>query len=116
MFPPGRKVAGSDGEGRRRVLERRSGERQASEARHVTAAQCREARRLLGWSLHQLASAAGTYSRDIRRFERVGLLAKPKSGEDRRAAISAVLEQAGVEFTNGDAPGVRLRPKRGMDV
>jgi transcriptional regulator with XRE-family HTH domain len=26
------------------------------------------------------------------------------------AAIRAALEAAGVEFTNGDAPGVRLRP------
>jgi hypothetical protein len=27
------------------------------------------------------------------------------------AAIRRVLERAGVEFTNGYAPGVRLRPK-----
>jgi len=29
------------------------------------------------------------------------------------AAIQRVLEEAGVEFTNGDAPGVRLRTKKG---
>jgi hypothetical protein len=28
------------------------------------------------------------------------------------AAIQRVLEEAGVEFTNGDAPGVRLRRKK----
>ena len=28
------------------------------------------------------------------------------------SAIQRVLEEAGVEFTNGDAPGVRLRRKR----
>jgi transcriptional regulator with XRE-family HTH domain len=28
------------------------------------------------------------------------------------AAIQRVLEAAGVEFTNGDAPGVRLRKKK----
>jgi hypothetical protein len=28
------------------------------------------------------------------------------------AAIQRVLEEAGVEFTNGDAPGVRLRTKK----
>jgi predicted transcriptional regulator len=28
------------------------------------------------------------------------------------AAIQRVLEEAGVEFTNGDAPGVRLRKKK----
>jgi hypothetical protein len=27
------------------------------------------------------------------------------------AAIRTALEAAGVEFTNGDAPGVRLRPR-----
>ena len=29
------------------------------------------------------------------------------------AAIRAALEAAGVEFTNGDAPGVRLRKQEG---
>ncbi|MGB9368214.1 MAG: hypothetical protein WCE79_19600 [Xanthobacteraceae bacterium] len=28
------------------------------------------------------------------------------------AAIEAALEAAGIEFTNGDVPGVRLRKKR----
>jgi hypothetical protein len=28
------------------------------------------------------------------------------------AAIQRVLEEAGVEFTNGDAPGVRVRTKK----
>jgi len=28
------------------------------------------------------------------------------------AAIQRVLEETGVEFTNGDAPGVRLRKKK----
>jgi hypothetical protein len=28
------------------------------------------------------------------------------------AAIQRVLEEAGVEFTNGDAPGLRLRKKK----
>jgi hypothetical protein len=27
-------------------------------------------------------------------------------------AIRSVLEAAGVEFTNGEAPGVKLKPKR----
>jgi hypothetical protein len=29
-----------------------------------------------------------------------------------RAAIQRVLEEAGVEFTNGEAPGLRLRKKK----
>jgi transcriptional regulator with XRE-family HTH domain len=28
------------------------------------------------------------------------------------AAVQRVLEEAGVEFTNGDAPGVRLRKRK----
>jgi hypothetical protein len=49
-------------------------------------------------------------------------LAKQTSGDFERGArspsprtladIRAALEAEGVEFTNGDAPGVRLRPRR----
>jgi transcriptional regulator with XRE-family HTH domain len=31
---------------------------------------------------------------------------------DAISTIRAALEAAGIEFTNGDQPGVRLRPKR----
>ena len=34
---------------------------------------------------------------------------KESPGFDRLGAVRATLEAAGVEFTNGDAPGVRLR-------
>ena len=33
-------------------------------------------------------------------------------GRNNLAALQRVLEKAGVEFTNGDAPGVRLRKSK----
>jgi hypothetical protein len=41
----------------------------------------------------------------VNRFERE--IAEPIPAT--RAAIQRAFEQAGVEFTNGDAPGVRMR-------
>jgi transcriptional regulator with XRE-family HTH domain len=72
-------------------------------------AQLRAARALAGWSREHLAEAAGTTERTIARIE-AGETA-PRGTTV--AAIRAALEAAGVEFTNGDAPGVRLRKRRG---
>lgn len=70
--------------------------------------QCKMARAALGWGVRDLAAAAKVAPDTIARLER---------GEDLRErtleAIQAVLEAAGIEFTNGDAPGVRLRAKSG---
>jgi hypothetical protein len=33
-------------------------------------------------------------------------------GPERQAAIQLVLEAAGIEFLDGNAPGVRLHPKK----
>lgn len=41
----------------------------------------------------------------VRRFE---ARSKLRVSEDARLKIEAALEAAGIEFTNGDAPGVRL--------
>lgn len=70
------------------------------------AAHSRGARGLLDITQEQLAAAAGVDVETIRRFER---------GEQRPyastlAKIRAALERRGIEFTNGDSPGVRLRP------
>jgi len=69
-----------------------------------TPAQSRAARGLLGWSQQALAEAAGLRSwRTIQRFE---------AGERTPKALREIrtaLESAGVEFTNGDEPGVKLR-------
>lgn len=74
----------------------------------MTREQCREARRLLGWTQNQLAEAADICLHAVGTFERIGREAR-RSGSHRRSAIRAALEDAGVIFTSGDAPGVRLR-------
>ena len=65
--------------------------------------QCRMARAALGLGIRELALAAKVSIDTITRFERGDLL-KERTIE----AIQRVLEAAGVEFTNGDQPGVRL--------
>lgn len=67
--------------------------------------QVRAARGLLDWSRDQLSERSGVAKRTLVRFEAA-------EGETREGTLSAIrnaLEAAGVEFTNGDAPGVRLR-------
>ena len=73
--------------------------------RVITPAQCREARKLLGWSLDLLGPFCGSSHTTIRRFE-VGIRAL---SPERLAAIQAAFEAAGVDFTNGGEPGVKLR-------
>jgi transcriptional regulator with XRE-family HTH domain len=71
----------------------------------MTPAQCRAARGLLKWNQDELASAASVSAVTIRNFE------NEKSSPQRAslAMMRAALEAAGVEFTNGARPGVRLR-------
>jgi transcriptional regulator with XRE-family HTH domain len=71
----------------------------------LTSAQCRAARGLIDWSQQQLADAAGVGIVTVRQFE-------AGKGKPRRATLAVIeqaLEAAGVEFTNGDRPGLRLR-------
>jgi transcriptional regulator with XRE-family HTH domain len=70
-------------------------------------AQIRGARGLLGWSQIELAKAAGLSEPTVKRFE-TGLANVSKGAI---AKMVAALEAAGVEFTNGDQPGVRLRKR-----
>jgi hypothetical protein len=67
----------------------------------VTSAQIRAARGLLDWTVRDLAerALASTETRSAR------------SRPARMEAIRRTLEYAGVEFTNGDAPGVKLRKR-----
>ncbi len=65
--------------------------------------QCRMARAALGLGVRELARMAKLSSDTIARFER-GEGLKQRTIE----AIQRALEDAGVEFTNGDQPGVRL--------
>ena len=62
------------------------------------------ARAALGWGVRDLASVAKVSVDTVARFER-GEPLKERTVE----AIQRALEAAGVEFTNGDQPGVRLR-------
>ena len=65
--------------------------------------QCRMARAALGLGVRELAAAAKVSIDTVARFER---------GDDLKErtvdALQRALEAAGVEFTNGDQPGVRL--------
>jgi len=65
--------------------------------------QCRMARAALGWGVRELAAAAKVSIDTVARFERGDELKERTIDALRRA-----LEAAGVEFTNGDQPGVRL--------
>jgi predicted transcriptional regulator len=68
------------------------------------------ARALLGWSQDDLAAKSGVSAPTIGRLEAEGgdLGGRPETGDKIRHA----LEKAGIEFTNGDAPGVRLKKKK----
>jgi transcriptional regulator with XRE-family HTH domain len=69
----------------------------------ISPLQCRMARAALGWGIRDLAAAAKVSLDTVARFER---------GDDLKErtvdALQHALETAGVEFTNGDQPGVRL--------
>ena len=65
--------------------------------------QCRMARAALGMGVRELAAAAKVSADTVARFERGDEL-KERTVE----ALQRALEIAGVEFTNGDQPGVRL--------
>ncbi len=70
----------------------------------MTPAQCRAARGLLKWNQDDLAERASVSVVTIRNFE------NEKSSPQRATmeVIRRALEAAGIEFTNGEAEGVRL--------
>jgi predicted transcriptional regulator len=70
----------------------------------ITATQCRMARAALRIGVLELAAMAKVATGTITRLE-AGEELKPRTLE----AIQAAFEKAGVEFTNGDAPGVRIK-------
>jgi len=65
--------------------------------------QCRMARAALGMGVRELAAAAKVSVDTVARFERGDEL-KERTVD----ALQRALETAGIEFTNGDQPGVRL--------
>jgi predicted transcriptional regulator len=74
----------------------------------ITPAQCRAARGLVEMDQGTLADGAMVSRSVIIDFEK----GRRVPVRNNLAAIQRVLEAAGVEFTNGDAPGVRLRKKK----
>ena len=75
----------------------------------LTGRQVKAARALLGWDQYRLVGESNVPLSTVRRIE-------SQSGEIRAHsrnifALQRVLTEAGIEFLNGDAPGVRLNTK-----
>ena len=70
------------------------------------------ARGLLGWTQRQLATAADVHLDTIVTWEHGEH--EPRDSTIRR--VVAVIEDRGVEFTNGGQPGVRYKAKQGTEA
>ena len=70
----------------------------------MTSAQCRMARAAIEMGVRELAEAAKVSTNTVTRFERRRGAARAPTVD----ACSAAPKCAGVEFTNGDQPGVRV--------
>jgi hypothetical protein len=70
-----------------------------------TPAQSRGARGILEWTQERLSAEAGVGLSTVKDFE--GGRRTPIGNN--LTAMKTALERGGVEFTNGDQPGVRLR-------
>ena len=82
----------------------------AGAGKAITGAQVRAARAFLGWTPRALAAKAAVGIFTIEWVEGEGKI----TGKDRNAlaALKAMLEDGGIEFTYDDGiPGVRLHPK-----
>jgi transcriptional regulator with XRE-family HTH domain len=66
------------------------------------------ARAALNWTVRDLAEATGLHRNTINNIEVGRYAGDPES----LTVIETVLTRAGVEFTNGNRPGVRLRKGR----
>jgi transcriptional regulator with XRE-family HTH domain len=69
----------------------------------MRAIQLKMARAAIGWGVRELAEKAGVTANTVTRIEN-GADAKQSTIN----ALQGALEAAGIEFTNGDQPGVRL--------
>ena len=69
----------------------------------MRAIQLRMARAAVGWGVRELAEKAGVTANTVTRIEN-GADAKQSTMD----ALQRALEAAGIEFTNGEQPGVRL--------
>ena len=75
----------------------------------LTGEQIRAARALLRWGQKQLAEAAGVSIETVKRLEKTVGPISAYTGT--ATSLAAALEAAGVAFTNGDEPGVKLRKR-----
>ena len=73
----------------------------------ITPSQIRGARAMLNLTQAELAARAGISTTGLNNIERG--VSDPKAST--LSAIQRVLEEAGVEFTNGTEPGVKLKSK-----
>ena len=76
----------------------------------LTGAEIREARKLLHWPLKKLACRARLTTDAIQRAESVD--DDPPLTIANLEALKRALEDAGVEFTEGDDAGVKLRKQK----
>jgi hypothetical protein len=72
----------------------------------ITGAQIKAARRLVGWPPSRLAQKARVVRAIIELAEKAD--GEPPLTIQHMKAIRAALEAAGIDFMDGDAPGVRL--------
>lgn len=77
----------------------------------MTSDQIRAARALVRWSARELAEKADLSLPTIQRLEAAEGV--PSTSVQTLISIKAALEKVGVEFTDGEAPGVRLRKRKG---
>ena len=73
----------------------------------LSPAQCRAARALLNWSQEELVRHSKITKKTIADFERGATTPRQQT----RAQILAAFDTAGIEFLNGNRPGVRLGRK-----
>ena len=78
----------------------------------ATGPQIRAGRALLGLDQIPLAEAAGVSPTTLRKIEQSQDLPDVRIGTIR--ALQRALEKAGIEFLNGDQPGVRLKRREGV--
>lgn len=76
----------------------------------ITGAHCGAARFLLKMTQADLAAASGVSAKAIWDFEAGRRVPRRETIEKLREAF----ERRGIEFYNGDEPGVRLRPSRAI--
>jgi transcriptional regulator with XRE-family HTH domain len=80
----------------------------------MTSELIRAARALLRWEQRQLAEASSVSLPTVKRLEaKAGSLAGHASTV---AALVSALEAAGIEFTNGERPGVRLAAATAAEI